>query len=161
MSKIEPRGGLRRLLPFLKEKKSEVSAELIKAKRLNSHKGYQEELGYEVEQELVIPSRYYGKDGMAKVLVMTQNLNDVWTSTIKPFDPKDYDADINQQHPLLGKASFLAASIEEALVMEKKWIEDCATVEANDPYKKDDNIDLAEQIKNVYSQRVYTVSGQL
>lgn len=127
----ETRPGLRRFIPFMREKTNVLDAPKEEIK----------------DGELKIPANAYSKDGTAKVSVVTYGTNGEWTTTVA-FSGS-----------VIGLNKSTGGSMDEALLRETEFMDEKTNVVKFDPIEFDyGDIPVEKRIKiKDYSQRAYLV----
>lgn len=167
MQKVEARLGLRRFIPFLRERKpkvAEITSEQVKERRLLKERTVN--LGIDVLQEIVIPSNMVNKEGIASLTVTTLGTGNEYTTTVVV-----YESDKDKQSLIIGRAKFYANSLVEAQEKETVLIDDSVEEAIHNDNKlqevddsesqlimsKEKEQQLREEVSRRYSQRTYTV----
>ncbi|OGH10804.1 MAG: hypothetical protein A3B38_03830 [Candidatus Levybacteria bacterium RIFCSPLOWO2_01_FULL_36_13] len=134
MQNTERRSGLRRFIPFIREKKIPVSPVIEEVKN----------------GELNIPADAYSKAGTVEAHVVTKRFNGEWKTTV---NIPDYG------HRVVGVKNFAAESLEEALKEERSFMKDKTGVEEPSPIEFNYGDTPLEKriVISDYSQRIYTL----
>ena len=126
----ERTGGLRRFIPFNRER---VSPEVRDAQTVRHIRRAAEEglrFRYSVAQELVVSSAHLGSTGEVDVLVFTHQTRDGgWGSVAVLHEPGRKSTD----HPtILGSVALDALSLEDAVGVTDEWISNSTSVDPRD-----------------------------